>query len=64
MNALGLEDNETVHDVVRKRNTSKSKQSSIEDHMKKEAIVDDIVAEFFYSSGIPFNVVRNPLFEV
>lgn len=52
--------------LIKKRNTTKLKQSSIEDHIKKETktIVDDIVAEFFYPNEISFNVVRNTLFEV
>lgn len=52
---LGLERIKTVCNIIHKCNALMSKQSSVEEMMKKKAmaIVDDICTQFFYSSVFP-----------
>ena len=58
---LGLEKDQTLHDIVRSRRSQGQKQTTIADHMKKEekAIVDQCGGKFFITSGVPFNVSLN-----
>jgi len=58
---LGLDKNETLHDIVRKRISEGKRQTTIVDHVKKQekTILDQYAGKFFITSGVPFNVALN-----
>jgi len=59
---LGLDKGETLHDIIRKRQTETLRQSTLADHMKKQEkeLLHQYGGKFFFTSGIPFNVALNP----
>jgi len=63
---LGLEKDENLHDIIRKRKTDLQKQTTIVDHMKKQEkeLLHQYCGRFFFTSGVPFNVAINPEFLV